>query len=142
MEDEVGVADALQAVEVAILRAGGNGLASSPQVDCSSHTNTGLESGVKALIIVAVRDKVRFDIVSIDVSSVTHIALTNNSVAGLIGSSGLAGPDDQIVAFIAVALTPLEIAVDSIILVTAALSIDDREACIADAAATAEVHYC
>ena len=49
-----------------------------------------MELRVVSLIVVAVGREVGFDAVSIGISVVTDIALADDTVVGLIGSTGLA----------------------------------------------------
>lgn len=129
----------MEAIEVGILRAGGDGLARSSEVLGAIDADTGLESGIISFVVVAVGDEVGLDTVSIDVSDVADKALADNTVVGLVGSAGLAGSEDPEVSLIAVALSVLEISVDSAVLVVTALAVDHSEASVAGAASTVDI---
>jgi len=101
--------------------------------------DTGLKRGIISFVVVAVGDEVRLDAVSVDVSDVANEALTDNTVVGLVGSAGLARSEDPEVTLIAVALSVLEISVDSAVLVVTALAVDDSEASVAGAASTVDI---
>lgn len=81
----------MEAIEVGILRAVGDGLAGSSEVLGAIDADAGLEFGIISFVVVAVGDEVRLDTVSIDVSDVADKALADNTVVGLVGSAGLAG---------------------------------------------------
>lgn len=98
------------------------------------NADTGLDGGIISFVVVAVGHEVGLHTVSVDVSDVPDEALADYTVVCLVGSAGLAGSKDPEVALIAVALSVLEISVDSAVLVVAALAVDDSEASVADAA--------
>lgn len=98
------------------------------------NTDASLKSSIKSLIFVTVGCKVRLDAVSIAVTVVSDEAFTNNTVESLIGSARLARSKNPEETFIAIALTVFEVAVQTTVLVAAALPIEDRETCIADTA--------
>lgn len=105
----------------------------------SIDADAGLELGIVPLVVVAVGDEVGLDAVAVDVSDVADKALADDTVVGLVGSAGLAGAEDPEVAIIAVALSVLEISVNSAVLIIAALSVDDGEASVAGAESAVDV---
>ena len=64
---------------------------------------------------------------------VAEVALAGHSVEGFVDSASSAGVEDPEVSIIAVALSVLEVAIDSAVLVAAASSVDDSVASIANA---------
>jgi len=107
----------------------------SSQVLGAGDADAGLEGSIVAFVGVALGDGGAEDAESVDVPDVADVALTGNPVEGLVGTALSAGSEDPEVPIIAVALSVLEVAVDSTILVVGALAADDLIAIIADAAA-------
>jgi hypothetical protein len=65
-------------------------LAGSSQEDASLDADASLQGGIVSLVVVAVGGEVGLHAVSIGISHVSDIALTDDSVVGLVLSAGLA----------------------------------------------------
>ena len=100
----------------------------------ATHANASFEGGIISFIFIALGDNVALDAVSTSISVVAKVALAGDSVEGFVDSASSAGVEDPEVSIIAVALTVLEVAIDSTVLVAAAFSVDDSVASIADTA--------
>lgn len=136
---EPGIADAADAVVVGVGRAGGDLKTVSSYILGTIDTDTSLETSIVSFVVVAVGLEVAFLAVAVVVPVVADIALTGNSVEGLIGAAWSAGIEDPVVAIVAVALSVLEVAVETTVLVAAALSVDDSVARVADTALRLDV---
>lgn len=100
----------------------------------STHANASFEGGIISFIFVAFGDDVALDAVAISISVVAEVALAGHSVEGFVDSTSSAGVEDPEVSIIAVALTVLDVAIDSTVLVAAAFAVDNSVASIADTA--------
>lgn len=98
-----------------------------------------MKRGIVSFIVVAVGDEVGLDAVSVDISDVADKALADDTVVGLVSSTRLARSKDPEISFIAVALSVLEISIDSAVLIVTALSINDGKTSIAGAASTVDI---
>ena len=134
LELEARFADASDTVVVGVGRASGKSDALSSDVLGSWDADAGLEGRVVPLILIADRLEVGDSAVSVHISSVADIAFAWDSIETLVGSTRSASTVDPEKARVTVALTILKVTIHTAILIAGALSTDNWESSIADAA--------